>query len=133
MDASMMPINIVPDSSAGLARLALSIHNAACRMPVAVKSRHSRGILVEGGEFIACARECDFLDCLFSGDDRGKIVIREGRHAGRTMFASAVVNAAGQRIAAIGIIDTLGMLSLERLVSDAERVERQLGGRRTGR
>ena len=95
-----------------------------------MKSRYSPGVLIEEGELIVSALECDSLDCLFNGDRTREIRLREGRHVGATMFASAVVNAVGQRIAAIGIIDTQGMLSLKRFVCDGDRVERQLGTRR---
>ena len=111
-----------------LASLALSVHRATCGMPVAVKLRDSSGILIEDGEFIIAAPECDSLDCLFSGDHVRKIRISKGRHPGAIMFASAVLDSWGHRIAAIGIVDTLGVLSLERFVSDRERVERQIGG-----
>jgi len=111
-----------------LAWLALSVHNAACGIPVAVKLRDSSGVLIEGGEFIIAAPECDSLDCLFSGDHVREVRISNGRHRGKIMFASTVVDAAGRRVAAIGIVDTLGMLSLERFVSDRDRVEWQIGG-----
>jgi hypothetical protein len=46
------------------------------------------------------------------------------------MFASAIINGLGHRIAAIGVIDTLGTLSLERFVADSEHLDRQLNVRR---
>lgn len=130
----MKPIRIAPDSSVEeLAMLALSVHNAACGMPIVVRGRNSSGVLIENGEFIISAMECNSLECLFSGDCTRQIRLGEGRHQGTTMFASAIVNALGQRIAAIGIIDTLGMLSLEQFVADRDAVERQLEGRRPHR
>jgi hypothetical protein len=131
MEYPMKPIRIAPDSSIEeLAMLALSVHNAACRMPVAIKSRDSAGILIEDGEFILSAMECKPLERMFTGDCVRRIHIVEGRHCGATMFASAIVNGLGQRVAAIGIIDTLGLLSLERFVADSELVDSQLGGLR---
>jgi len=109
-----------------LAMFALSVHNLACRMPIAVKARDSRGILIEDGELVTSAAECNSLDCLFAGECLRQIRLGEGKHRGMTMFASAIVDPVGERVAAIGIIDTLGILSLEAFVADHEQVERQL-------
>jgi len=124
----MKHIRISPGSSIEeLASLALSVHRAAGGMPIAVKLRESSGVLIEDGGFIIAAPECDCLDRLFSGDHVQEFRISDGRHPGTKMFASAIVDAAGRRVAAIGIIDTLGLLSLERFVSDRDHVERQTG------
>lgn len=42
------------------------------------------------------------------------------------MFASAIVDCQGRRVAAIGVIDTLGVLSLEEFVARNDRIDRQL-------
>ncbi len=125
----MMPFRISSNSSLEeLASIALSVHNAVRRMPIAVKSRYSPGVLVEDGEFIISARECQSLDCLFYGDHVRQIHIDSGKYIGTIMFASAIVNPRGTRVAAIGVIDTLGMLSLEGFVAERAWVDNQLGG-----
>ncbi|HTY91017.1 MAG TPA: DUF2111 domain-containing protein [Methanocella sp.] len=124
----MMPIISSDSSIEDLALFALSVHNMIGRMPVAVKTRNSTGVLIDGGEFIIAARECMHLESMFSGDEIRQIYLNEGKHMGANMFASAILNTVGQRIAAIGIIDTLGILSLELFIADQERVERQVGG-----
>jgi hypothetical protein len=130
----MRPIIIAPDSSfEELAKVAVSVHNAAMGLPVAIKARDRAGVLVdEGGSHVA-ARECTALDDIFSGEGVQRIKIREGKHNGSIMFASAIVNGHGQRVAAIGIIDKLGILSLNGFAEDEDRVDSQLHRRRPRR
>jgi hypothetical protein len=127
----MKLIRIAPDPSIeDLALLALSVHNAVGGMPIVMKARDRAGILIEDGEFFMSPPECQSLECLFKGDRVRQIYIDEGRYSGATMFASAIINGLGHRIAAIGVIDTLGILSLERFVADSEHLDRQLNVRR---
>jgi hypothetical protein len=127
----MKLIRIAPDPSIeDLALLALSVHNVVGGMPIVMKARGRAGILIDDGEFFMSPRECQSLECLFTGDCVRQIRIGEGRYGGAIMFASAVFNGLGHRIAAIGVIDTLGMLSLERFVADSDLVDRQLNVRR---
>jgi hypothetical protein len=125
----MRPITIAPDSSCEeLIKVAVSVHNAVGGMPIAMKARDSAGVLVdEGGSFVA-ARECGELDRVFFGEGVQQIQIQGGRHNGATMFASAIVNGHGQRVAAIGVIDTLGVLSLKEFVANNHNIDMQLHG-----
>jgi hypothetical protein len=128
----MKPIRVTPDSSVeALASIALSVHNAVGRMPIAVKARHAPGVLIEDGEFIISAHECQLLECMFAGESVRRIHIDRGRYMGTTMFASIIENSMGQRVAAIGVVDTLGLLSLEGFVADQESIEQQLGNQNT--
>lgn len=129
----MKPIWVAPDSSLEeLALVALSVHNAVGRMPIAFKAPYSKGVLIENGEFIISDSECQPLDCMFSGDHVRQIHINAGKYIGTVMFASTILDHLGQRIAAIGIIDTSGMLSLRGFVDDRESIDRQLDGQRQG-
>ncbi|HTX43977.1 MAG TPA: DUF2111 domain-containing protein [Methanocella sp.] len=123
----MDSIKIAPDiPEEELARIAISIHHALGGMPIMMKSRGNAGVLVEDGDILIAARECQALDCVFSGEGVRRITLEYGRHAGITMFAAAIESRNGLRVAAIGIIDTLGMLSLRGLVSDNVNVDKQL-------
>jgi hypothetical protein len=134
MNGLMMPMNIAPDSSSEeLAMLAMSVHRAVGGMPIVMKARDRAGILVEDGRTCNAAHEGKTLDSVFTGDSVKRVRVNEGKHAGAIMFASAIVNARGQRVAAIGVIDTLGMLSLEEFVANNDHLDRQLNGYRPGR
>lgn len=127
----MKPIRIAPDASLEeLVMLATSVHNAVGGMPIVMKARDRAGVLVEDGLAYRALHEDEALDSVFSGDSVKQVRVSEGRHAGTTMFASAVVDGSGQRVAAIGVIDTLGMLSLEEFVVTNDYIDRQLYGRR---
>lgn len=115
-----------PDSFEELVSLALSVHGAVCGMPVAIKARCSPGVLIEDSEFMLSAGECQLLDCMFAGDHTREIHIDRGKYMGKTMFASTILDHQGLRNAAIGIIDTMGMLSLKSFVADYESINRQL-------
>lgn len=126
-----MPMKITCDcSTEEMAMLALSVHNALGGLPVAMKARYSTGILVEDGKLHVAHRDCSALESVFSGEGVKRIHIGEGRHTGSTMFISAIINGRGHRIAAIGVIDSLGVLSLGGFVADNDHVDRQLDGRR---
>jgi len=123
----MMPIRIAPDAPLEeMARLAIAVHNAVGRKPIVMKVRGRAGVLVEDGLAYESVHEGEALDSVFSGDGVKQVRVSGGRHAGATMFASAIVNGIGQRVAAIGVIDTLGMLSLEEYVALDDHIDRQL-------
>ncbi len=123
----VMPFNITPDVAAEkIASLAMSVHNAIGGMPIVMKLRGKTGILVEDGVTRDAASEGEALDSVFSGDSVKQVRVSRGRHSGTLMFASAIMDSQGRRVAAIGIIDTLGMISLEGFVARSDRIERQL-------
>ncbi len=127
----MMPIHIAPDAPIEeLARLAISVHYAVGGMPIVMKARDRAGVLVEDGLAHEAVHEGEALDSVFSGDCVKQVRVGGGRHAGTTMFASAIMDRRGQRVGAIGVIDTLGMLSLEEFVATNDHIDRQLYGQR---
>lgn len=123
----MMPLIIMPDGSLeGLAPLALSIHHILGQMPIAIKARRNDGILVEDGEVKPAAHECTMLNIVFTGDIHRRVKIDDGRYKGMSMFASAIIGKDGSRVAAIGIIDTSGMLDLKEIMERDAYIDSQL-------
>ncbi len=123
----MKPIHIASDASPEeLAGLAISVHNAVGRMPIVMKARGRAGVLVEDGLAQEAVHEGEALDSVFSGEDVKQVRVDGGKHEGAIMFASAIVDQSGQRVAAIGVIDILGMLSLKEFVAIDKHVDRQL-------
>jgi hypothetical protein len=128
---TMMSVHIAPDTPLEeMTRLAMALHNAIGRMPIVIKARDRAGVLVEDGLAHEAVHEGEALDRVFSGDGVKQVKVNDGKHAGVTMFASAIVNAVGQRVAAIGVIDTLGLLSLEEFVVTNDHLDKQLYGPR---
>jgi hypothetical protein len=122
-----MPANITPDFPIEkLARLAMSVHNAIGGMPIVVKVRGQAGILVEDGAPSEAADEGEALDSVFFGDSVKQVRVRGGRHSGTLMYASAIVDRHGRRVAAIGVVDTFGIISLKEFVARREYIDRQL-------
>ncbi|HTY92083.1 MAG TPA: DUF2111 domain-containing protein [Methanocella sp.] len=132
-EVEAMKFRAMSDSSLEeITAFALAVHNTVCSMPVAIKTRNCPGVLIEEGDFAISARECQHLDCVFTGGHARRIYIDQGKYVGTNMFASPIVNHQGEHIAAIGIIDILGILSLEMFVADQESIHRQLGNRNRG-
>ena len=110
-----------------LASFALSVHNIACRMPVAIKEKGGRGLLVANGRVRDVSCECDALDSVFSGEPVRKVIAERGEYAGIPMYASAIMDIWGDAVAAIGVIDTSGMLSLNEFAEISSSLSRQAG------
>jgi len=113
--------------------MALSVHNALRGIPVAVKVVNGTGALIEDGKSLFYSPECKALNVVFSGNPVKQIRIGEGKYMGAIMFAAAIVNNRGQRVAAIGVIDAHGTLSLGEFVSNDDCIDRQVCGTRTRR
>ena len=121
------PINTENDTHlARMGRMAISIHNAACKMPVVMKDTGGACVLAEGGLAYRSRCEGEALDRVFSGEGVRRIRIESGKYSGMTMFASAIHDAGGNRVAAIGLIDSMGMLSIGEFISNDDNIKRQL-------
>lgn len=112
--------------------VALSVHKALRGTPILLKVANENGILIEDGCFHFSGLECNALNAVFSGDPVQQIHIGHGKHIGAVMFASAIENGSEQRVAAIGIIDTIGILSLGGFLSHQESINRQMGSQNRG-
>lgn len=126
---------VIPISNAidmeEMATVAFSVHKALGDIPVVLKVMNENGILIKDGRFHFLGLECHALNAVFSDNPVQQIHIDYGAHR-CIMFASAIENGLGQRVAAIGIIDTTGMLSLDSLVAHQERINQQLGRKNHG-
>jgi hypothetical protein len=112
-----------------LTALALSIHNVVGKMPVAIKARDRPGVLVANGDVKRECYDSDALDSVFSGDPVKKTVA-EGDYSGIPMYVSAICDAGGHAVAAIGVIDTDGVLSLREFAEISARLAHQSGKKR---
>ncbi|MCD1294836.1 hypothetical protein CUJ83_07470 [Methanocella sp. CWC-04] len=122
-------MTISPDvPGIGLASLAMCLHNLIGRMPVIIKSRLGEGVMVEDGAVNDGEQLCNELDCALF-DDMGDVIrtnVNMGKHTGLPIFISPVRDREGNNVAAIGIIDTSGMLTLKEFVDVTTRVRMQL-------
>ncbi len=110
----MRPVKIASGmNSEQLIAIAMSVHNVVGRMPVAVKARDEPGVIIAGGRpnDLICGSEA--LDSVFRGEPVKRTHADCGDYAGIPMFASAIFDKAGRAVAAIGVIDTSGVLSLQ--------------------
>ncbi|MGA9141601.1 MAG: DUF2111 domain-containing protein [Methanocella sp.] len=110
-----------------LIAIAMSVHNVVCRMPVAVKSRDGSGAIIAGGRLDGLTCGSKALDSVFSGEPVKRTYADCGDYAGIPMYASAIFDEAGRAVAAIGVIDTSGLLSLHEFVEISESLSQQSG------
>lgn len=125
----MRPTDSISGGAGSLASLAMSVHRIAGSMPVAIKERNGRGLVVAGGTVQEAACECDALDSLFHGEPVRKVTADRGRYAGIPMFAAAILDRRGEAVAAIGLIDTSGLLSLQEFAEIGASFGEQTGSR----
>jgi hypothetical protein len=123
----MRPIVIEPGTAPEqLMSLALSVHNIVGKMPVAVKARDRPGVLVAGGSVKQECYESNALDSVFAGEPVKKTVA-DGDYRGIPMYVSAICDTGGRAVAAIGVIDTAGVLSLQEFAEISDRLTCQSG------
>lgn len=111
---TMSYVEYSPDGTQSrLIAIAMSVHNVVGGMPVAVKARGETGVIIAGGlpKELICGSEA--LDSVFSGEPVKRTCASCGDYAGIPMFASAIFNEEGDAVAAIGVIDTSGLFSLQ--------------------
>ena len=120
-------LRISPDASGeDLAPLALSIHHIIGHMPVVIKGRNRGGIIIEDGSVRDAIHEGRALNEIFEGEGCACVKPTGGRHAGLPMFASTIADKDGKTIAAIGIIDTSGVLCMKDFMDARSHLEMQL-------
>ncbi|HEY3422756.1 MAG TPA: DUF2111 domain-containing protein [Methanocellaceae archaeon] len=113
-------------SGSDLAPLAMSIHHITGHMPVVIKGKNKRGIIVEDGLISDSFYESRALNAIFEGKNCACLKPEGGRHAGLPMFASAITDKNGKKIAAVGIIDTTGLLQMKTFIDIRAHLEKQL-------
>jgi hypothetical protein len=109
-----------------LTALALSVHNVVGGMPVAIKARDRPGVLVAGGSVKQERYESDALESVFDGPPSLK-TMADGDYSGIPMYVSAISDRAGHAVAAIGVIDTAGVLGLQEFAEISARLACQSG------
>jgi hypothetical protein len=109
-----------------LIAIAISVHNVIGKMPVAVKVRDGPGVLVANGTARRSKYESPALDSVFSGEPVKKTVA-DGDYNGIPMYVSAIGDAEGRVVAAIGVIDTSGLLSLQEYAEISTKLSLQSG------
>jgi hypothetical protein len=126
----MKPIMITPGTDPEqLTALAMSVHNVIGKMPVAIKARDRPGVLVANGDVKHERYDSDALDSVFAGDPVKKTVA-DGDYSGIPMYVSAICDTSGHAVAAIGVIDTAGVLSLQEFAEISARLACQSGKKR---
>lgn len=109
-----------------LAPLAMSIHHITGHMPVVIKCKNKRGIIVEDGRVSDSRYESRALNEIFEGKSCACVKPKGGRHAGLPIYASAITDKNGKTIAAVGIIDTSGLLQMKSFLDIRTHLEKQL-------
>jgi hypothetical protein len=111
-----------------LVSLALCLHNIVGKMPVVLKCKESKCILIEEGDIIDIEYDCKPLDIVFDERVSGvsRVSIDNGRYAGIPIYVSTVFDPEGNVYAAIGIIDTAGLFKLKEYMDLSSKLNYQL-------
>lgn len=124
----MKTVDFAPGiTSEQLIAIAMSVHNVVGRMPVVVKARNEPGIIIAEGSPGRLNRESQALDSIFDGKPVKRTNADCGDYAGIPMYASAIFDREGRAVAAIGVIDTSGVLSLQEFAEISALLYRQSG------
>jgi hypothetical protein len=124
----MNDVEYSPDRTlARLISIAMSVHNVVGGMPVAVKARGEPGVIIASGrpKDLVCGSEA--LDSVFSEKPVRRTYADCGDYAGIPMYASAIFDEGGNAVAAIGVIDTSGLFSLNEFVKVSTAFHMQSG------
>ncbi len=112
-----------------LIAIAMSVHNIVGRMPLVVKTRGETGVIIVDGHPKNLLNGSNALDSVFDGEPVRRTCADCEDYAGIPMYASAIFNNAGHAVAAIGVIDTSGILSLREFAEISASLCRQSGNR----
>jgi len=109
-----------------LAPIAMPLHNITGGMPIVIKSKNNRGVLVENGAVNDIDFKSDVLDSVFIGERAKSVRVNNGKYAGALMFISAITDRGDEPIAAIGIIDLSGILNLKEFMDTTAHIDEQI-------
>lgn len=122
-----MSPNITTDSGMrDLASLAMSLHLVTGMMPVVVKSRNGAAVIADGGRVKEIESENGPLERMFRGEKVACEKVMKGRYKGIKIFVSAIVDQDNDAVAAVGIIDTSGLISLKESMDISSKLDSQL-------
>lgn len=123
----MSAIVISNDTPANMLRyLARSIHRVTGGMPIALKSRNKPGVLIDHDGSVDTGYESEALDCVFADSDVRRVRVETGKYTGMPMMISPIEDTDGHIVAAIGVIDAMGSLSLQEFAVISERIKSQV-------
>jgi hypothetical protein len=110
-----------------LIAIAMSVHNIVGRMPVAIKARGKPGVIIADGRPKYMNRGSQALDGVFDGESVKRTNADCGGFTGIPMYSSAIFDESGKAVAAIGVIDTSGILGLHEFAEIGTSLCRQYG------
>ena len=114
-------------SSRELETIAMTIHHAI-KLPVVIVSLNRTGIIIEKDKVV----DYEYIDTVLEKALEENRVIRtiprSGRYKGTCYIVSPLRDYEGQAIAAIGIVDILGITDLTELFGNYPELDRQVDG-----
>ena len=123
----MSAIEISNDTPADMLRqLAESIHQATGGMPIALKSRNMPGVFVDHDGSVDTGYESEVLDSVFLNGRVRRARVDAGKYAGMPMMISPIEDTDGLTVAALGIVDAMGSLSLQDFAQISQRIKNQV-------
>ncbi len=114
-------------SSRELKTVAMTIHHAI-RLPVVIVSLNRRGIIIEKDKVVDYEYIDPILEKALEENRVIRTIPRSGRYKGTYYIVSPLRDDEGQAIAAIGIVDILGITDLTELFGNYPELNRQVDG-----
>lgn len=121
---------ISADASADdLIPICMTIHEIVGRLPVTARARHASGIRIEEGVVVDRDYSGPVLDEVLASNRLIKDIPRSGPYKGVPVIVAPVRNAAGEAIAAIGLVDITGIFDLATLMEHQTMILKQVCGK----
>lgn len=121
---------ISADASADdLIPICMTIHEIVGRLPVTARARHVPGIRIEEGVVVDRDYSGPVLDEVLAVNRLIKDTPRSGPYKGVPVIVAPVRNAAGEAIAAIGLVDITGIFDLATLMEHQTMILKQVCGK----
>ncbi len=112
-------------SSRELETIAMTIHNAI-KLPVVIVSLNKTGVIVEKNRVVDYKYIDPILEKALEENRVIRTIPRSGRYKGTYYIVSPFRDDKGQAIAAIGIVDILGITDLTELFGNYFELDRQV-------
>lgn len=107
----------------------MAVHEIVGRLPVTARARNTSGIRIEEGVVIDRAYLGPVLDEVLSKNQVIRETPREGPYMGVPVIVAPVRDAAGDAIAAIGLVDITGIFDLATLMKHQTTILKQVCGK----
>ena len=129
MDTVMEQYIISASSGArDLAPLATCIHDLLNRLPVTARSRDRPGVRLEEGKVIDTAYTGPVLEAVLAENATKRVRSPSGPYKGIPVVVAPIRDEKGSAIAAIGIVDVIGVFDLVDFMEQASAVRREVCG-----